>query len=57
MKSTSELPFDSCQSSEFGCCPDGSSAATGFNLEGCMGINFENCTYGENENDTGKNYY
>jgi len=53
--STSEQPRDSCELSEFGCCPDGVTAATGFNLEGCYGVNFDNCTYNENENNTGKN--
>lgn len=56
--STSEQPTDSCQFSEFGCCPDGTSSASGYNLEGCVGVDFDNCTY--NENDTGnfdsKNY-
>jgi len=49
--STSEQPIDTCQLSEFGCCPDGVTSASGFNLEGCLGIDFDNCTY--NENDTG----
>lgn len=55
--STSEQPFsDSCQLSEFGCCPDDVTAATGINLEGCYGIDFNNCT-GGNENDTGNVNY
>jgi len=33
--STSEQPTDSCQLSEFGCCPDGVTSASGYNLEGC----------------------
>lgn len=49
---TSEEPIDSCQLSEFGCCPDGVSSAAGYNLEGCVGVDFDNCTYGEN--NTGK---
>lgn len=52
VSSTSEQPFDSCMLSTFGCCPDGVTAAVGYNLEGCSGVDFDNCTY--NENDTGK---
>lgn len=48
VSSTTEQPTDSCQLSEFGCCPDGVSTALGFNLEGCIGIDFDNCTYNEN---------
>lgn len=55
--STSEQPIsDSCQLSEFGCCPDEVTAAAGINLEGCNGIDFNNCTFG-NENDTGNVNY
>lgn len=52
--STPEPATDSCQLSEFGCCPDGVTSASGYNLEGCMGVDFDNCTY--NENDTGNSY-
>lgn len=52
--STSEQPKDSCEFSEFGCCPDGVTAATRINLEGCIGVDFDNCTFSENENNTGK---
>lgn len=52
VSTTSEEPSDSCQLSEFGCCPDGVTGATGYNLEGCFGVDFDNCTYGEN--NTGK---
>jgi hypothetical protein len=52
VSTTSEEPSDSCQLSEFGCCPDGVTGAAGYNLEGCLGIDFDNCTYGEN--NTGK---
>lgn len=55
--STSEQPTsDTCQLSEFGCCPDDVTAATGINLQGCYGIDFNNCT-GGNENDTGNVNY
>lgn len=56
LTSTSELPSDTCAFSTFGCCPDRVTAAGGYNLEGCDGVDFDNCTY--SENDTGKtNYY
>ncbi|XP_025408017.1 papilin isoform X2 [Sipha flava] len=51
VSTTSEEPSDSCQLSEFGCCPDGVTGAAGYNLEGCLGIDFDNCTYGENNTD------
>lgn len=55
--STTEQPTtDSCQLSEFGCCPDDVTAASGFNFEGCYGVDFNNCTSG-NENDTGNVNY
>lgn len=54
MTSTSEQPFDSCQLSVFGCCPDGYTAATGVNLEGCIGVDFDNCTLNGAENNTSK---
>lgn len=55
MPSTTEESTSPCLTSEFGCCPDGVTSATGVNLEGCIGIDFDNCTYSGNENDTGKN--
>lgn len=52
VSSTSEQTItDSCQLSEFGCCPDGVTSAKGFNLDGCLGVDFDNCT--DNENNTG----
>lgn len=54
--STSEQPFDSCQLSVYGCCPDGVTAATGSNLEGCIGVDFDNCTFNEDQNITGKDF-
>lgn len=48
VSTTSEEPNDTCHFSEFGCCPDGVSAADGYNLEGCLGVDFDNCTYGDN---------
>lgn len=53
MSSTSEQPVtESCQLSEYGCCPDGVSPAVGNNFEGCLGVDFDNCT--SNGNDTGR---
>lgn len=49
---TSEQPYDSCQSSIFGCCPDGVTEALRYDLEGCLGVDFNNCT--DDGNDTGK---
>lgn len=56
VSSTSEQTItDSCQLSEFGCCPDGATAASGYNLEGCLGVDFDNCT--DNPNNIGLSTY
>lgn len=57
ISTTSEEPIDSCQNSRFGCCPDQVTAAAGYNLEGCNGIDFDNCTYSGNDTDSGKFNY
>lgn len=55
MSSTSEEPYDTCKLSYYGCCPDGVTEAVGHNFEGCLGVDFDNCT--GTGNDTGKIKY
>ncbi|XP_050528636.1 papilin isoform X2 [Daktulosphaira vitifoliae] len=49
--STDDIFIDSCKSSEFGCCPDDVTAATGPNFEGCDNFGFNNCTADGNDTD------